>query len=101
MSLTLTDVARLAQLARLRIEPEEARSLLAELNSVLDLADRLQAVDTRDIAPMTHASDMLGGADAALRLRPDEVTETDQRSAFQAVAPAVRDGLYLVPRVIE
>jgi len=52
-------------------------------------------VDTKGIEPMSHAQDV------AQRLREDKVTETNQREAFQAIAPQVEGGLYLVPQVIE
>ncbi|RPH64269.1 MAG: Asp-tRNA(Asn)/Glu-tRNA(Gln) amidotransferase subunit GatC [Burkholderiales bacterium] len=66
-----------------------------QLNSVFGLIERLQAVDTRGVEPMTHPGDM------QLRLRDDVVDEPDRRDAYQAVAPSVERGLYLVPRVIE
>lgn len=69
--------------------------MLGQLNRVLDLIEALQAVDTTGVAPMTHAGDVV------LRPREDRVTEPDRRDDYQAVAPAVAHGLYLVPRVIE
>jgi len=66
-----------------------------QLNQVLALIEALQAVDTSGVEPMTHAGDLV------LRLRPDEVTEPDRRAEYQQGAPAVAQGLYLVPRVIE
>jgi aspartyl-tRNA(Asn)/glutamyl-tRNA(Gln) amidotransferase subunit C len=69
--------------------------MLDRLNQVLALIEALQSVDTSGVEPMTHALDL------ALRLRPDEVTETDRRDDFQRCAPAVERGLYLVPRVVE
>ena len=95
MSLTPDDVRRLARLARIAIEPEEFHAVLDRLNRVLALVDQMRAVDTQGIAPMAHALDVVQ------RLRPDEVREHDQRAAYQSVAPAVDDGLYLVPKVIE
>jgi aspartyl-tRNA(Asn)/glutamyl-tRNA(Gln) amidotransferase subunit C len=88
-------VARIAELARLELSPDEARRTLGQLSRVLELIEALQAVDTTGVEPMTHAGDMV------LRLRPDEVTEPDRRDDNQRVAPAVAHGLYLVPRVIE
>lgn len=88
-------MTRIGELARLDLPPEEAERLLGQLNGVLGLIDALQAVDTSGVEPMTHAGDLV------LRLRVDEVTETDRRDAFQQCAPAVAHGLYLVPRVIE
>lgn len=95
MSLTLDDVNRLAKLARLELPPERAQQTLAQLNPVLSLIEQLQAVDTQGVEPMTHPIPM------ALRLRPDEVTEHDQREHYQKPAPALEQGLYLVPKVIE
>jgi aspartyl-tRNA(Asn)/glutamyl-tRNA(Gln) amidotransferase subunit C len=88
-------VARIAQLARLALEPAEADRMLHDLNQVLGLIESLQAVDTSGVEPMTHALDL------ALRLRPDEVTEADRRDDYQQGAPAVERGLFLVPKVIE
>jgi aspartyl-tRNA(Asn)/glutamyl-tRNA(Gln) amidotransferase subunit C len=95
MPLTPEDVRRIAELARIGISDAEARTMQAELNNIFELIGRMQKVDTEGIAPMTHAQG------AGLRLREDRVTEGDQRERFQAVAPQVEQGLYLVPRVIE
>lgn len=95
LALTAQDVARIAELSRLDLSPAEAEQALGQLNAVFGLIEALQAVDTTGVAPMTHAADL------TLRLRPDEVTEPDQRDAAQRSAPAVAQGLYLVPRVIE
>ena len=99
MSLTPDQLQRIALLARIAVSPEEANGVTDRLNQVLGLIDQLQAVDTRGIEPMSHALD----AELAVRqrLRPDAVTEPDRRAEFQAVAPAVEGGLYLVPKVIE
>jgi aspartyl-tRNA(Asn)/glutamyl-tRNA(Gln) amidotransferase subunit C len=99
MSLTPEQVRHIAALARIEIAPGEMPVLAARLNRVLGLIDQLQAVDTRGIEPMAHALDAQLGV--SLRLRADAVTESDRRAEFQAVAPAVAQGLYLVPRVIE
>jgi aspartyl-tRNA(Asn)/glutamyl-tRNA(Gln) amidotransferase subunit C len=95
MSLTPDDVRRLARLARIAIQPGEAGAVLDRLNRVLGLVDQMRAVDTTGIEPMAHALDVVQ------RLRPDEVREADQRELYQSVAPALQDGLYLVPKVIE
>ena len=95
MSLTADDVARLAILARLELSAQEAKTTLSQLNSVFDLIGQLQAVDTAGVEPMTHPIAM------DLRLREDQVTESDAREQYQQVAPATEQGLYLVPRVIE
>jgi len=95
MSLSATDVQRIAMLARIELDGDEAARTLDQLNAVFGLIERLQAVDTTGVEPMTHPQAM------ALRLRDDAVTETDQRQAYQASAPSVERGLYLVPKVIE
>jgi aspartyl-tRNA(Asn)/glutamyl-tRNA(Gln) amidotransferase subunit C len=99
MSLSDDQVRRLARLARIAVRADETAAVIDRLNRVLGLVDQMRAVDTTGIEPMAHPLDahLPGGQ----RLRPDEVTETDQRAARQAVAPAVQDGLYLVPKVIE
>lgn len=101
MTLSSSDVARLAQLARLRVDPAETEKTLADLNAVFALIGRMQALDTAGVAPMAHAQEMLAQQAAGLRLREDAVTEPDAREALQALAPLAQDGLYLVPRVIE
>ena len=95
MSLTRDQIRRLAQLARIALPAQESEIVLGRLNRVLGMIDQLQAVDTEGIEPMSHALDVVQP------LRPDAVTEADQRAALQAGAPAVGDGLYLVPKVIE
>ena len=95
MSLTLEQVRRVAQLARIEIDENEAEGTLGQLNGIFSLIEQMQAVDTRGVEPMAHAQDL------SQRLRADEVTETDRRESYQAVAPEVEDGLYLVPQVIE
>jgi len=99
MSLTPDQVHRIALLARIAVHPAEVRGVTDRLNQVLGLIDRLQAVDTRGIEPMSHALEAL--LPSGQRLRPDLVTEPDRRSEFQEIAPAVDAGLYLVPKVIE
>jgi aspartyl-tRNA(Asn)/glutamyl-tRNA(Gln) amidotransferase subunit C len=99
MSLTPDQLQRIALLARIAVSPAEAGGVTDRLNQVLGLIDQLQAVDTRGIEPMSHALDSRQAIQQ--RLRPDQVSETDRRADFQAVAPAVEQGLYLVPKVIE
>jgi aspartyl-tRNA(Asn)/glutamyl-tRNA(Gln) amidotransferase subunit C len=99
MSLSPDDVARIARLARIAIAPEESTEVLARLNRVLELVDEMRAVDTAGIEPMAHALDE--HLPARQRLRADEVSEPDRRELHQSVAPAVEQGLYLVPKVIE
>jgi aspartyl-tRNA(Asn)/glutamyl-tRNA(Gln) amidotransferase subunit C len=95
MSLTQDDVKRIASLARIEIDDAQAQATQARLNSIFDLIATMQAVDTSGIAPMAHAQEVYQ------RLRDDVVTESDRHAAFQVVAPAVENGLYLVPRVVE
>lgn len=95
MSLSLDDVSRIARLARIEISPAEAEQTRSQLNGILAFVEQLQAVNTDGIAPMAHAVDVVQ------RLRPDAITETDRRDAFQAIAPETEAGLYLVPKVIE
>lgn len=95
MSLNLADVKRIAHLARIAVIDAEMPGYLQQLSSILSLVEEMQAVDTTGIEPMAHAQDVM------LRLRNDVATETDRRAAYQAVAPQVEAGLYLVPKVIE
>jgi aspartyl-tRNA(Asn)/glutamyl-tRNA(Gln) amidotransferase subunit C len=95
MSLTLEQVRRIAHLARIELSAAESQTTLSQLNDIFAVIEQMEAVDTRGVEPMAHAQDL------AQRLREDRVTETDQRDAFQQVAPEVEAGLYLVPKVIE
>lgn len=99
MSLTPDQLKRIATLARIDVSADELRGVTERLNRVLGLIDQLQSVDTRGIAPMSHALD--AQLSVRQRLRPDEVTEADRREDFQKGAPLVENGLYLVPKVIE
>jgi aspartyl-tRNA(Asn)/glutamyl-tRNA(Gln) amidotransferase subunit C len=95
MSLTPDDVLRLARLARIAVAPEESGAVLERLNRVLGLVDQMRRVDTTGVEPMAHAAEVIQ------RFRADAVRETNQRELYQSVAPAVEEGLYLVPKVIE
>lgn len=95
MSLSIDDVKRIAHLARIRVDTDEAARYQTQLNDIFHLIEQMQAIDTAGIEPMAHARDL------HQRLREDMVTETDRREAFQAIAPQVEAGLYLVPKVIE
>ncbi|GHT90576.1 glutamyl-tRNA(Gln) amidotransferase subunit C [Betaproteobacteria bacterium] len=99
MSLTLPEVERIAELARLELNHDEAEIARQQLNGIFSLIEAMQAVNTAGITPMAHAQDV------SQRLRADVVTHHDadgqQRDAFQSVAPKTEAGLYLVPRVIE
>ena len=93
--LSLEEIRRIADLARLELAPAEVAAMQQELNGILALVDEMRAVDTTGVEPMSHPQA------AMQRLRDDVVTETDQRESFQSIAPQVEDGLYLVPKVIE
>ena len=95
MSLNLQDVRKVAGLARIDLTEAEAEATRDKLNSIFGLIEQMQAVDTRDVEPMSHPQEV------SQRLREDAVTESDRREAFQRVAPQTEAGLYLVPKVIE
>lgn len=95
MSLTLHDVEKIAKLSRLSLDDDEKMATLNKLNAVFDLVEKMQTVNTDSVEPMAHPHEV------ALRLREDKVTETDHAAEYQAVAPEVRNRLYIVPQVIE
>jgi len=95
MALSLTDVEKIAKLSRLSLTEEEKGKTLSELNDIFAMVEKMQSVNTDGIEPMAHPHE------AALRLREDKVTETDHAAEYQAVAPEVRNRLYIVPQVIE
>jgi aspartyl-tRNA(Asn)/glutamyl-tRNA(Gln) amidotransferase subunit C len=95
MSLTSEEVNRIAWLARLAIDSDKTNAYAHDLSGILDFIEQMSAVDTAAVEPMAHPLDQ------AQRLRPDAVTEPDQRALFQQLAPAVEAGLFLVPKVIE
>ena len=95
MSLTLTDVEKIAKLSRLSLNDTEKNATLEKLNAVFALVEKMQTVSTDGIEPMSHPHEV------ALRLRDDAVTESDHAAQYQAVAPEVRNRLYIVPQVIE
>ena len=95
MSLTPEQVRRVAHLARIEVSPAEAEAVRVQLNDIFEMIERMQAVDTSGVAPMSHAQDLM------LRLREDAVTESDLHQRFQSIAPQVEGDLYLVPKVIE
>jgi aspartyl-tRNA(Asn)/glutamyl-tRNA(Gln) amidotransferase subunit C len=99
MALSPADVNRIAHLARLELSAAERSALLPQLNGFFHLVEQMGAVDTRGVEPLY--TPLSAVQEVAARLREDAVTEGDQRSANQASAPAVQDGLFLVPRVIE
>ncbi|MBS7663872.1 Asp-tRNA(Asn)/Glu-tRNA(Gln) amidotransferase subunit GatC [Pseudomonas lalucatii] len=95
MALERSDVEKIAHLARLGLSEDDIPRTTETLNSILGLVDQMQAVDTTGIEPLAHP------LEATQRLRADAVREANQREAYQAIAPAVENGLYLVPKVIE
>jgi aspartyl-tRNA(Asn)/glutamyl-tRNA(Gln) amidotransferase subunit C len=99
MALTRNDVSRIAELARLELTPAESEAMLAQLNGFFAIVEKMSAVDTSGVEPLY--TPLSAVSEVSLRLRDDVVTETDEREANQRSAPAVEDGLYLVPRVIE
>ena len=99
MSLTSSDIGRIAKLARLELsEPQSAR-MLDQLNGFFDIVEQMNAVDTTGVEPLAHPTAVIDHV--SLRLRPDLASEPNQRDANQRSAPAVERGLFLVPRVIE
>ncbi len=100
MSLTLSDVQRIAHLAQLDMDAAHAATALVELNGIFALAEQMQEVDTDGVAPLSQPLAAVLGS-LPLRLREDVVTEHNRRDAYQAQAPKTQDGLYLVPQVIE
>lgn len=102
MALTEQEVVRIARLARLQLSPERLSQAQTDLNEILDLIQQLQAVDTTGIEPLAHP--LAAMTDVHLRLRDDVVTEltsSERRTALMANAPGARDGLFLVPKVID
>lgn len=95
MAISRNDIEKVALLARIKVDEDQITALENDLGNILDLVDQLQSADTSQTEPMAHP------LDAVQRLRPDVVTESNEREAFQAIAPATENGLYLVPRVIE
>lgn len=95
MSLTLSDVEKVAKLSRLALNDEQKQKTLAELNGIFDMIAKMQAVNTDGVEPLSHPIEY------AQRLRDDSVTEPERREAYQAVAPLVEQNLYIVPKVIE
>ena len=95
VSLDDSDVEKIAHLARLEISPDDIPEYVSNLIDILDLVEQMNAVDTAGVTPMAHP------IDAVQRLRPDEVSEENQRDRFQRISPQVENGLFLVPKVIE
>jgi aspartyl-tRNA(Asn)/glutamyl-tRNA(Gln) amidotransferase subunit C len=99
MSLNAQDIARIAHLARLELQPDESERLLAQINGFFEIVEKMRSVDTAGVEPLTHP--VAAVQDVALRLREDVASEPDRREENQRSAPAVERGLFLVPKVIE
>ena len=99
MPLSSSDITRIANLARLELSSGDSERMLTQLNNFFDIVQKMRAVDTTGIEPLAHPFATV--RDIALRLRDDVVSESDQREANQRSAPAVEQGLFLVPKVIE
>ena len=95
MSVEQSEIEKIAELARVRIADHEIGEVTERISSILEMVSQMQAVDTSAVEPMANP------LDAIQRLRADVVTETDRHAEFQAIAPAVEEGLYLVPKVID
>ena len=99
MSLNPQDIARIANLARLELQPAESERMLSQINDFFVMVEKMRAVDTSGVLPLAHP--LAAVQEVALRLREDVASETNQREANQRSAPAVERGLFLVPKVIE
>ena len=99
MALTPRDIARVAELARLELRPDETERTLSQINGFFKLVEQMDAINTDGVEPLAHPAAVLG--QVALRLRDDIASEPNQREASQVSAPAVENGLFLVPKVIE
>jgi aspartyl-tRNA(Asn)/glutamyl-tRNA(Gln) amidotransferase subunit C len=95
MSLTPTDVKKIAHLARLNLSEADTKLYTEQLSNILNFVEQMNQADTANVEAIAHSLDF------NQRLRPDVISEHDQREAFQAIAPAVEAGLYLVPKVID
>lgn len=99
MALTPQDIDRIANLARLELSPSESERMLSQINGFFDIVEKMRAVDTAGVEPLSHP--VAAVQDVALRLRDDIASEPDRRDANQRSAPSVERGLFLVPKVIE
>jgi aspartyl-tRNA(Asn)/glutamyl-tRNA(Gln) amidotransferase subunit C len=99
MSLNSQDIARIAHLARLELQPAESERMLSQINGFFDIVEKMRAVDTSGIEPLTHP--VAAVREVQLRLRDDVASEPNAREDNQKSAPAVERGLFLVPKVIE
>ena len=99
MALNDQDIARIANLARLELSQDESERMLTQLNNFFGIVEKMQAVDTSGVSPLSHPVAAI--QDIALRLRDDLVSETNNRDANMQNAPEAENGYFLVPKVIE
>jgi aspartyl-tRNA(Asn)/glutamyl-tRNA(Gln) amidotransferase subunit C len=99
MSLNAQDIARIAHLARLELRPDDSERMLSQINGFFAIVEKMRAVDTSGVEPLTHP--VAAVRDVPLRLREDRASEPDAREENQQSAPSVERGLFLVPKVIE
>jgi aspartyl-tRNA(Asn)/glutamyl-tRNA(Gln) amidotransferase subunit C len=99
MALKQEDITRIARLARLELHPGEESRMMNQINDFFEIVEQISAVDTSNIVPLAHPVELL--THIQLRLREDIASEADNRAANQRSAPAVENGLFLVPRVVE
>ena len=95
MSISMSDVEKVAKLSRIALSDEEKQQTIHQLNGIFDMIAKMQAIDTDGVDPLSHPLDY------AQRLREDFVTEPERREDYQAVAPSIKENLYIVPKVIE
>lgn len=99
MSLSTTEIQRIAQLAKLDLSPEQGEKMRGQINAFFEIVEQIKSVDTHGITPLSHPYDAV--QEVQLRLRPDVANEPNQRALNQQNAPSLEDGLFLVPKVIE
>ncbi|HBS83423.1 MULTISPECIES: Asp-tRNA(Asn)/Glu-tRNA(Gln) amidotransferase subunit GatC [unclassified Comamonas] len=99
MALTKDDIARIANLARLELSGTESERMLSQMNNFFGIVEKMQAVDTSGVMPLSHPVAAI--QEISLRLRDDVISEPNNREANQRSAPAVEKGYFLVPKVIE
>ncbi len=95
MTLTLSEIRKIADLAHIKMEDSEYEKLAKEINKILEMISQMQSVDTSKVTPVSHPT---GGTQ---RLREDEVSVTDCTSLVMPNAPLEEKNLFLVPKVIE
>ena len=94
MEISREEIKKIADMAHLELSDNELDKYLIDMKNILNLAAQLSEVDTTNIIPMAHPLEELQA------LRPDLVTETPNRDYFQSIAPEIKNGYYIVPKVI-